>query len=108
MPLGFVMHARGRPISQTAAATSGAAGSLFLIVHNVKQRDHEVQSRARPDAARAGHTKVAREGMPAVPIGSVKRAHHAHADAKAGLFVRNLADLWPSCLSAEGFRPPPG
>jgi hypothetical protein len=102
------MHARGRPMSQTAAATSGAAGSLFLIVHNVKQRDHEVQSRARRPMPRVRVTRKLQGRGPAVPIGSVKRAHHAHANAKAGLFMRNLADLWPSCLSAEGFCPPPG
>jgi len=83
---------------------AGAAGSLFLIVHNVKQRDHKVQSSAHVGRCRAcGYTKGSRRRGAALPDKRRQAQRITRASTQSRLCLRISADLWPSCLSAEGF-----
>ena len=120
----------GRKMNKRLGRPTGAAGSLFLIVHNVKQRDpkarlssrfsllleHDVFRKTVPTfrhhalgpstraAARADTRNFQKQRGELVPNRRVGRAH----DARAEPSLRGIPRAFPSCLSAEGFRPPPG
>ena len=78
---------------------TGAAGSLFLIVHNVKQQDPEDPSTR---AAARGYAKLAKQK------GGLRTHASAGRVTRAERSLRGIPRALPSCLSAEGFSPAAG